>query len=282
MRTGYIAVLFTVSIWGLTFVSTKVLLASLTPVEILFIRFLIGALVLFIVFPHRLKTKGWQEEKYFIAAGCTGVFLYYFLENVSLLWTTASNAGVIVSTAPFFTALFSSERKSKWFYLGFAAAIAGIAMMSVSSIEFSSESLLGDALALGAATVWGIYAVLTRKIGMFGYSGIQTVRRSFLYGLIFIAIPLLFWNNFGENRDFLSPSISLNLAFLGIAASALCFVLWSVAVSKLGAVKTSVFIYLTPVITVIASAFFLQESITLLSACGTALTLLGLLLSSSK
>ena len=53
-----IAALITVLIWGVTFVSTKVLLATFTPVEILFIRFLIGAAVLFLLSPHVLKTKG--------------------------------------------------------------------------------------------------------------------------------------------------------------------------------------------------------------------------------
>ena len=112
MLNGIFAAAITVAIWGLTFVFTKSLLDIFTPVEILFIRFLIGAAVLFLLSPHVLKTKGWREEKYFIAAGASGIFLYYFLENASLIWTSASNTGVIVSTAPFFTALFSKERMS--------------------------------------------------------------------------------------------------------------------------------------------------------------------------
>lgn len=157
MSTGYIVALITVIIWGLTFVSTKVLLTAFTPVEILFARFFIGAIALFIAMPKRLQAKGWCEEKYFIAAGASGVFLYYFLENASMLWTNASNAGVIVSTAPFFTALFSREKKTKWFFVGFAAAMAGIAMISFGSLEVTGEGILGDFLALAAAAVWGIY-----------------------------------------------------------------------------------------------------------------------------
>lgn len=116
MNKGYIAASLTVLIWGLTFVSTKILLTVFTPVEILFIRFAIGFIALLAVSPKRLRSKGWQEEKYFILAGLTGIFFYYFLENASMLWTGASNAGVIVSTAPFFTALFSGEKKSKRFF----------------------------------------------------------------------------------------------------------------------------------------------------------------------
>ena len=280
MSTGYIAALITVTIWGLTFVSTKVLLFSLTPVEILFARFLVGFAVLFAASPHRLKSKGWKEEKYFIAAACTGVFLYYFLENVSMLWTSASNAGVIVSTAPFFTALFSGEKKSKRFFLGFVVAILGIVMISFSSLDISIKGLWGDFLALLAAAIWGIYAIVSRKISTFGYPETLTTRRSFLYGLVFIAIPLIFWNGFGTQRDVLTIENIGNLIFLGVAASALCFVLWNIAVRELGAVKTSVFIHLVPVITVLASVIFLNEELTLMTALGTVFTLLGLFISS--
>ena len=184
MNAGYAAALATALVWGLTFVSTKMLLVTFTPVEILFIRFVIGTVVLFIIAPRRLRTKGWDEEKYFIIAGLSGVSLYYFMENVALVWSTASNVGVIVSTAPFFTALFSSEKKSRWFFIGFIAAILGIAAMSFGSLEVSKETLLGDMLSLLAAATWGIYSVASKKISTFGYSSILTTRRSFLYGII--------------------------------------------------------------------------------------------------
>lgn len=74
----------------------------------------------------------------------------------------------------------------------------------------------------------------------------------------------------------------LNILFLGLGASALCFVTWNAAVKLLGAIKTSVYIYLVPVITVAASVLILQEPFTWMTAAGTALTLAGLLLSESK
>lgn len=74
----------------------------------------------------------------------------------------------------------------------------------------------------------------------------------------------------------------INLLYLGIGASALCFVTWNYAVKVLGAVKTSVYIYLVPVITVVISAIVLKEKITLITIIGTALTMLGLFLSEMK
>ena len=71
----------------------------------------------------------------------------------------------------------------------------------------------------------------------------------------------------------------LNIIYLGVGASALCFVTWNVAVKILGAVKTSIYIYMVPVITIVTSVLFLQEPVTWLSVVGTALAVLGLFLS---
>lgn len=105
--TGHIAALVTIAIWGTTFISTKILLAEFTPIEILFFRFLLGLLALLAVYPKRLRIKDKKQELTFAAAGLCGIWLYYLLENIALTYTMASNVGVIISVAPFFTAVLS-------------------------------------------------------------------------------------------------------------------------------------------------------------------------------
>jgi drug/metabolite transporter (DMT)-like permease len=78
------------------------------------------------------------------------------------------------------------------------------------------------------------------------------------------------------------PIYVFNIIYLGSGASALCFVTWNFAVKVLGAVKTSIYIYMIPIITVITSVLILHERITALSVVGTLLTLAGLFLSESK
>ena len=73
-----------------------------------------------------------------------------------------------------------------------------------------------------------------------------------------------------------------NILFLGAGASALCFVTLNCSVKILGALKTSVYIYLVPVVTVIFSALILKESMTPASILGTALTIGGLVVSQKK
>ena len=70
-----------------------------------------------------------------------------------------------------------------------------------------------------------------------------------------------------------------NILYLGIGASALCFVTWNYAVKVLGAVRTSIYIYIVPVITVVTSVLILKENITVISAVGTVLTIIGLFIS---
>jgi len=281
---GHAAALITILIWGTTFISTKILLADFKPIEILFYRFSIGLLVLLIAYPHRLKGTGKKQELMFMAAGLCGVTLYYLLENIALTYTAASNVGVIVSSTPFFTALLANwllggEKPKVNFFIGFLAAIAGIILISFNGSVVLQLDPVGDLLTLLAAVVWAVYSILSRKISQFGYNIVQTTRRVFCYGLLFM-IPVLLPFRFEWGLDrFAQPVNLLNILFLGFGASALCFVTWNLSVKILGAVKTSIYIYLVPVITVVTSVIVLSERVTWMSALGTALTLAGLLIS---
>lgn len=131
---GHLSAIITIVIWGTTFISTKILLIDFQPVEILFFRFAMGFLALLIVCPYRLSGVSRKQEATFIAAGLCGICLYYLLENIALTYTMASNVGVIISIAPFFTAMLAhffmkSEEKLRMnFFVGFIVAMAGIVL----------------------------------------------------------------------------------------------------------------------------------------------------------
>ncbi|MDO4312078.1 MAG: DMT family transporter [Eubacteriales bacterium] len=278
---GHLAALVTIGIWGTTFISTKILLAEFQPAEILFIRFVMGLVVLLVVYPHRLKGTTRGQELTFAAAGLCGVCLYYLLENIALTYTMASNVGVILSVAPFFTAILShlflkGQEKLKFqFFLGFLVAMAGICLISFNGAKLELNPV-GDLLALAAALVWACYSVLSKRISSFGYNTILTTRRMFFWGILFMLLVLDFepeWTRLA------TPVYLLNLIYLGLGASALCFVTWNFAVKVLGVVRTSTYIYLTPVITIVTSVIILKEPVTWMSALGTVLTIAGLFLS---
>ena len=284
---GHLAALLTIAIWGTTFISTKVLLEDFQPVEILFIRFLMGYLALWIACPRRLRGVTRHQEGLFALAGLCGVCLYYLLENIALTYTMASNVGVIISVSPCFTALLThflmrgEDRLRPTFFAGFAVAMAGICLISFNGSALALD-LRGDLLALLAAFVWACYALLTRRIGALGWPTVLTTRRTFFYGMVFMLPALALSGARPDLACLLDPVDLGNLLFLGLGASALCFVTWNFAVKELGAVKTSVYIYLVPVITVAASVLILREPFTWMTGAGTALTLIGLLLSEGK
>ena len=281
---GHIAAIVTILIWGTAFITTKTLLRDFEPIEILSYRFTIGFIVLLLIHPHRLKGTSLKQEILFAMAGLSGLTLYFLLENIALTYTSASNVGVIISAAPFFTAILSyiflkTEKLKPIFFLGFLFAIIGILLISFNGITMLDLNPVGDFLAILASVLWAVYSILTRKISEFGYNTIQTTRRIFLYGIIFL-IPamFIFSFDFGIER-FSSPSNLASILFLGVGASAMCFVTWNFAVKILGAIKTSIYIYMVPVITVVTSMIILDEIVTPMSLCGIALTLIGLVLS---
>ena len=136
----------------------------------------------------------------------------------------------------------------------------------------------GDLLATSAAAVWALYSILMKEIGKFNFPTIFVTHKIFGYGLLFMLPALLFESGLNWQRIF-EPVFFFNLLFLGLGASAMCFVTWNFAVKVLGAVKTSVYIYLVPVITVLCSVVVLHETISPRAALGILLTLIGLLLS---
>ena len=295
----YLIALFTVFVWGITFVSTKVLLQSFSPLWVLFLRFVLGFLALAIIRPHILKLHDRHHEWLFIGAGLMGIAAYYLLENIALVYTTATVASVIIAASPLFTALISAALGDRSnlrprFFIGFAMAMIGLIVVSFSSANASLEAgssisllgnsnLFGDLLALLAALTWAIYSILVNKISDLGYETIASTKRIFLWGLVFIfPVILLFGLPVPSLPLFLDGINLLNFLFLGLIASAACFVTWGIAVGRLGATASTTFIYLVPVVSTVFAIIILGEPLTIGVVVGTALTIGGLLISQNR
>lgn len=274
---------FTVLVWGTTFVSTKVLLRTFSPVEIMVTRFALGFLALLIASRGQLRPKKASHEILFALAGLTGVTLYFLMENIALTYISASLVGVIVAAAPLFTALFAAailhEKLGRWFFCGFICAMAGVALVSLAGVSELHFSPLGALLGVGAALVWGAYSVIIRHLGAAGYATVPLTAHVFGYGLLFLLVPAFLEGFPAGLGAWLEPMHFANLLFLGLGASATCFVTWNRAVFLLGPVRTSAYIYLTPIVTIVSSALILHETMTPAMWAGTVLALGGLILS---
>lgn len=283
--SGHAAAFFTIFLWANTFISTKILLQDFQPLEILLSRFVMGFLILWVLRPQRLRLT-WEQRRYFICAGICGITLYYLLENFALQYTTASNAAVITTCVPFVTAVLSQrfltgEKLHKGFFAGFLFALAGVVC-----IVFNGRSMqlnpVGDFLTLAAVCIWGLFSVCSKIIGEYNFDVIQSTRVIFGWGLFFM-LPFV-WLLEPEFRTaaYLRADNMVNLVFLGVGASAMCFVTWNYAVKTIGAMKTAAYIYISPLITVVTAHLVLGEPLTEMLFIGLGLTLIGLLLSENE
>lgn len=282
---GYIFATISILVWGLSFISSKILLEIFTPLEILVYRFLIAYIALWIFRPKLIKFDKPVDELFAFGAALSGIVLYYVLETIALTMTRASNVGVITSLATVFTAVFCSlafkeEKLSLRFFLGCLIAFFGIIFISYSgSTEFKMNPL-GDFCALLSAISWGIYSLFMKKL-LEKYDSAIITRRIFFYGLL-ILIALTPFMNFSWKIPPLNTSSVVNILFLGLGASALSMVTWNLAIFHLGAVKSSIFIYIIPIITVLGAWVILKEEPSLISSFGIFLVLLGLIVSEKR
>lgn len=141
----HLAALFSVAVWGATFVSTKVLIAnSLTPAEIFLLRFAMAYICIWPLSGRRLWASGWRDEMTLAVAGITGGSLYFLTENMALEYAPASNVSLIVCTAPVWTAvllslLYRGERMTRRQAVGSALAFAGMVLVSSTDASCSGS-----------------------------------------------------------------------------------------------------------------------------------------------
>ena len=286
-----------VAIWGLTFISTKVLLmAGLSPEEIFLVRFSIAyfGMWLFCLWgrgsdvsrtdsqsvqsPARLFCNSLKDELLLVLAGVMGGSLYFWSENTALQYTMASNVSFIVCTTPLVTAILNAavrrERIGRLTLLGGCLSLVGIGMIAFSGGEGFHLSFLGDALAMLASLTWAIYTVVTNGL-LKKYPSALISRKVFFYGMLTIVPVLLVkgWT-FPAGR-FLEPKVLLNTLFLGVVASLACYALWNSVIKRLGTVGSSNYIYLNPLFTLIAATLLLGERLTPVAIAGCLITLIG-------
>lgn len=283
----HLIAIFTATVWGATFVSSKVLLeAGFTPSLIMVIRFAVAYICLLPFWRGKLFCDTVRDELMMVALGVTGGSLYFLLENSALLYTQASNVAIIIAATPLLTTLavqFISrqERASKRFYAYSALALAGVALVVFNGEFILRLNPLGDLLTLGAAVMWVIYSILILKIEG-RYHSLMITRKIFFYGVLTLAPYLLYevWDV--TWAAFSNPVVVGNLLFLGIVASLICYWAWNVALEKLGAIKATNYLYLNPIVALITSWIVLSERITVLALAGTALILFGMYMAQKK
>lgn len=283
----HLLTLAVVAVWGITFVSTKVLIsAGMHPAAIFFARFVLAYAGIWIYIllsrQNRKLWYGWKNELVFLVLGISGGSFYFLTENTALAHTQASNVSFLVCSAPLFTAIFTliykrmrNDRFARgmedirlgWPLTGGTAlALAGMALVVFDGAKLQL-SATGDLLAIGAALCWAVYSLFMGEMSR-EYGTVTATRKVFFYGLLSI-VPFM-W----RYRGSFAPSVLsqtpvwVNLLFLGLVASLVCFLLWNLVIDKLGNVTSTNYVYLNPVFTLLSAMLLLGEKMTLVAGIG--------------
>lgn len=280
----HIGALIAVSAWGIAFINTKVLLQyGLSAVEVYVYRFIIAYLCVVLLCPRPLFARSFGDEVKLFLCGVCGSSVYFIAENTALNYTLVTNVSLIVTTSPLITALlvgimYRSERPSGSFLIGSIIAFLGVACVIFNSSFVLEVNPLGDLLALLAAVCWAVYSILLRPLNA-TYGVWFITRKMFFYGLI-TSLPFLSVEPSLVSFDvLLTPAVIGNLCFLAMVCSVLAFVMWAGAVKRLGVVKSGNYLYISPIVTLVASMLYLGEQVSVVGYVGCALILLGVVLS---
>ncbi len=279
----HLIALITVAIWGTTFVSTKVLIRyGLTPADIFLYRFVLAYLCIGLIAPRRLFADNLKDELGLMAAGFCGGSLYFVTENTALQLTLVSNVSLIVCIAPLLTAflvvLFYRNEKMRLTLLsGSVMALAGVALVVFNGHFILKLSPVGDVLTVAAAFSWAFYCLILKRFDL-RYPTLFITRKVFFYGIVTLIPFLPFTPLEGKIALLVQPAIWINLLFLSLVASMLCFIMWNLAVKELGAIAATNYIYLVPLVAMITSALLLDEPVNAVMLSGCALILAGVFL----
>lgn len=272
-----------VVIWGVSFICSKNLVsAGLVPNEVYFLRACISYLCLLAINHKRFASNNLADEGVFVMLGVFGGSLYYVLENMSLLYTYTTNVSLIVSESPLLTMLLAAvvykARTTRYMYAGAALALVGMVLLVFNGEFVYNVRWLGDSIALAASFSWAVYSLLIKKVSG-KYEVAFITRKVFFYGMITVA-PLFFLKPFTfPLAGLLNGGVLFNLLFLAVLSSFACFLGWTFVVGRIGAVRASNIVYLSPVFTFLASYLFLREAVTVYSVTGAFLILFGVFFS---
>jgi drug/metabolite transporter (DMT)-like permease len=278
--------LLTVTIWGSTFVVTKVAIAEVSPLLLALIRFIIASAI-FLALVQPLgglsllpRPIPWRSLS---LMGLTGVTIFYLAFNLALAETSATASALIQGAVPAFTAIFAmpllSERFGLRRGLGIGASIIGVVVVVlVGGVGGDApRPLLGDLLMLVAVLAWCAYTILGK--GIQSVSPLAVTAYSSVIGTVAL-VPIGLFDLIERPPTHLSLGGLAAVLYLSVAASAVTLLLWNRALRTLDASQAANFINVVPIVGVMCAAIFLGEPLVPLQLAGGGLVLAGVWLSS--
>lgn len=276
-----VAMLTAVSLWGPSFVMTKVALREVPPFTLAFLRFFVASCFLYPLWwlSSERAVLSTKSRRSLLLGGLVGVTAYFILENLGVQLTTAGDAALLMAAIPVICLM----AEAVWFRqaipwrrsLGIVVSILGVFLVIGQAPALGGrDRLLGDLLVIAAALCWATYSLLGRSLKQ--YPKLTVVAHQTLYGTLML-FPFAL-SEFARWHG-LSLGTGLSVLYLGLMCSAITYLLYNYALKALTASQVSTFLNLVPIIGVIAAMLVLGEQIRFIQIVGGGVILAGVVMS---
>ncbi|UQZ32264.1 EamA family transporter [Paenibacillus sp. PK3_47] len=285
MKSKFIGSLYlslAASIWGGMYVVVKVVVDTVPPLELVWIRYIIALAALLII--GLVTRQSWRIAKrdllLILLIGLIGNTISIVTQEVGTMLSSAAMGAVITSTTPAFMVLFArlilKEKITKKKAFSILLATAGVYII-VGKAHFGEDFQLGGISLLVAALTWSLMSILVKRVPGH-YSQIVVTTYAVLVAVILLT-PFA-WNRLPalDFEAMMHPSIWGGLLYLGVISTACGFLLWNRGLQMLNATSGGLFFFFQPVVGTFLGWVLLGESIGLPFWGGTILIFAGVLL----
>ncbi|OAT85236.1 DMT family transporter [Desulfotomaculum copahuensis] len=289
-RSPHLLLVLATFFWGANAVVGKLLSSELPPFTLNALRWVVAVAILFPL-AWKLEKREllhWRSQwGWLTLMGLTGVLGFNALLYWGVHFTSAINASLINAAAPIMIALlsfiFSKEALPGRQVAGMAAALAGVIWILTGgnpAVLLSLRFNPGDLIVLAAILLWSIYSLAVRRVA--GHmSNLAATTVSSVLSLAAL-LPVSWWEVKITGVFHLDWRVMLGVLYLGVFCSVLAFLWWNYGVAALGPGRAAVFMYLTPLFTVLLSVLFLGELIQASQVAGGLLVMTGVYLTSGE
>jgi len=275
--------LFAVTVWGASFVATKIALRYVAPTALVWMRFAMGVIILGLAvgLSKQFSLPKGRDWGYFALLGFLGITFHQWLQSTALVTAQASTTSWIVASSPVFMALlgviFLKEYLTWYQVAGIILAAFGVLVVvskgDLSSISTGNFGDPGDLLILISALNWAVFSTISRS-GLKRHSATLMMFYVMTFGWLFSSILFLASPDTGKISN-IPWDGWLAILFLGVFCSGIAYIFWYGALKVLPVAQTGAFLYIEPIITVIVAAVVIREAVSPASLVGGLAILFG-------